>query len=87
MSRRLRQISPEELRHCDGSGVAPTHVAYQGIVYGVSGSFVWREGKHQALHVAGFDLTADMTEAPHGASALEPFPVVGVLDEARKPVL
>ncbi|HIH70844.1 MAG TPA: cytochrome B5, partial [Methanothermobacter thermautotrophicus] len=47
-------------------------------------SFLWRDGRHQAGHSAGSDLTEDIKKAPHGAELLERFPVVGVLIDRGK---
>jgi len=48
-------------------------------VYDLSSSFLWRGGRHQALHSAGKDLTSELGQAPHGADLLAEFPVVGIL--------
>jgi predicted heme/steroid binding protein len=36
------------------------------VVYDVSDCPKWRTGLHEALHFAGFDLTSELPEAPHG---------------------
>jgi len=41
--------------------------------------FWWKDGKHQALHMAGRDLTNSLKDAPHGVDVLKRFPVVGTL--------
>jgi len=61
-------ISEDELRAGDGQEGRSTYVAYQGKVYDVSGSRMWRGGQHVRRHQAGGDLTADMSAAPHDAS-------------------
>lgn len=76
----MRKFTLEELRAFDGR-LGPAYIAFEGRVYDVSGSFLWREGRHQAGHSAGSDLTEDIKKAPHGAELLERFPVVGVLAE------
>ena len=68
-----------ELRRYDGKGGNPAYVAYEGKVYDVSNSFLWKEGVHQVTHKAGEDLTEAMKDAPHGADLFERFPVVGKL--------
>jgi predicted heme/steroid binding protein len=77
----MRRFTRDELRQYTGRDGMPALIAYEGKVYDVSASFLWRDGRHQALHLAGADLTADLAEAPHGDELLEPFPVVGVLVE------
>ena len=74
-----REFTREELRRYDGTGHAPAYVAYQGIVYDVSSSFLWQNGRHQALHRAGQDLTKALEFAPHGPEFLKRCPQVGIL--------
>ena len=54
---------------------------YEGKVYDVSGSFLWKGGKHQVLHQAGQDLTEVLKDAPHGPELLKRFRVVGTINE------
>ncbi len=75
----MREFTPEELARHDGRDGRPAYVAYKGKVYDVTGSFLWRDGRHQAMHGAGEDLTEAMRLAPHGPEFLKRFPVVGVL--------
>ena len=51
-------------------------IAYEGRVYDVSTSKLWREGRHARRHEAWRDLTAEMANAPHGPEVLEHFPVL-----------
>ena len=76
----MRTFTRKELARYDGSrGIA--YVACEGKVYDVSNSFLWKEGRHQALHQAGVDLTGVLKEAPHGEDLLERVPIVGTLVE------
>jgi len=77
----MREFTEAELLQNNGSNGAPTYVAYERKVYDVSGSFLWRGGRHQVLHPAGQDLTEVLTDAPHRPDLLERFPVVGTLNE------
>lgn len=77
----MREFTRDELRQYTGRDGMPALIAYNGTVYDVSASFLWRDGRHQVLHSAGADLTAGMADAPHGDDLLEAFPVVGVLVE------
>ena len=52
--------------------------AYQGVIYDVGGSRLWRNGTHYE-HWAGQDLTAELTHAPHNALVFARFAVVGHL--------
>ena len=54
-------------------------VAYQGRIYDVSRSRLWRRGNHYE-HWAGQDLTAELNrDAPHTAHVFDNFPVIGQL--------
>jgi len=75
----MRQFTLSELADFDGSDGKAAYVAYEGAVYDVSGSFLWKSGRHQGLHRAGEDLTAALCRAPHESDMLERFPVVGRL--------
>lgn len=53
-------------------------VAYQGLIYEVTESRLWHNGKHYQ-HWAGQDLTDELADAPHTESVFERFKVVGRL--------
>ena len=53
-------------------------VAYKGVIYDVSESRLWKNGKHYE-HWAGQDLTDELKDAPHSASVFERFKAIGVL--------
>ncbi|MBI5650874.1 MAG: cytochrome B5 [Chloroflexi bacterium] len=76
-----RRFTKRDLIRYNGKHGAASFIAYQGKVYDVSLSFLWQNGAHQALHIAGIDLTDELVQAPHGAEMLEKFPVVGELVE------
>lgn len=78
----MKKFTKAELGKYNGKNGMPIFVAYQGKVYDVSGSFLWKKGKHQVLHKAGLDLTENLKVAPHGAEMLEKFPVVGILEHS-----
>jgi predicted heme/steroid binding protein len=80
--RRMKEFTKEELAHYDGKKGKPAYVGYDGRVYDVSASFLWKDGTHQVLHSAGVDLTVALEQAPHGADALRKFPLVGILRSA-----
>jgi predicted heme/steroid binding protein len=54
------------------------YVAYEGVVYDLSGSVMWAGGDHEAMHTAGHDITAEQEDAPHDVHVTE-FPQVGRL--------
>jgi len=74
-----KQFTMEELRRNNGMNGLPALIAFKGIVYDVSRSFLWKNGKHQVIHAAGSDLTDDLEQAPHGEDLLKRAPVVGIL--------
>ena len=53
-------------------------VAYQGLIYDVSESRLWKRGQHYE-HWAGQDLTSELKDAPHTQSVFEKFEVIGTL--------
>ena len=54
--------------------------AYRGIIYDLSMSRLWRNGKHYE-HWAGQDLTEEIGIAPHDSSVFERFKRIGLLIE------
>jgi predicted heme/steroid binding protein len=50
--------------------------AYKGIIYDVSKSKLWRNGKHYE-HWAGQDLTDELKDAPHTVNVFDKFQIVG----------
>jgi predicted heme/steroid binding protein/uncharacterized membrane protein len=67
----------------DGKEGRPAYIAYNGAVYDVTASRLWREGKHMKRHFAGYDLTGALDQAPHGGEKLDDLPVVGAYDPDR----
>ena len=78
----MKEFTEEELAQYNGRYGNPAYVAYEGKVYNVSASFLWKDGAHEVLHNAGVDLTEALEQAPHGREVLEKFPVVGILHGA-----
>lgn len=74
-----KEFSKEDLARNNGNNGNPAFVSYNGKVFDVSKSFLWKKGEHQALHAAGQDMTEQLTQAPHGPEFLERFHVVGIL--------
>ena len=62
----------------NGQDKETIYVAFQGLVYNVSSSRLWKNGKHYE-HWAGQDLTKELEDAPHTAKVFEKFEVVGRL--------
>lgn len=53
-------------------------VAFEGLIYDVTRSRLWRNGKHYE-HWAGQDLTAELADAPHTAWVFDKFDAIGTL--------
>lgn len=53
-------------------------VCYDGIIYDVSESRLWRKGMHYE-HWSGQDLTEELKDAPHTHSVFEKFKKIGRL--------
>lgn len=53
-------------------------IAYRGMVYDVTSSKMWRQGKHYE-HWAGQDLTDELDDAPHTEIVFERLQIIGRL--------
>ena len=71
------KLTLQQLSRFDGKEGRPAYIAYQGKVYDVSHSFLWKEGRHQVLHEAGKDLTGALESAPHGPDLLARVSLIG----------
>ena len=75
----LRKFTLEELKQFDGREGRPAYIAFKGKVYDVTDSYLWLDGDHQGQHVAGKDLTDEISFAPHGEETLERVKQIGEL--------
>ena len=75
----MKEFDADELARFNGENGSPIYVAYDGKVYDVSKSKLWRNGQHMKRHSAGSDLTADIQAAPHEGDVLERYPQVGII--------
>ncbi len=85
-----KTFTAEELKKYNGQDGMPVYTAVDGIVYDLSKSKYWKNGRHMKMHDAGADLSAAIhTQAPKGihkdGKILEKMPKVGVL-RAEAPV-
>jgi predicted heme/steroid binding protein/uncharacterized membrane protein len=78
----MKEFTEDELAGYNGENGKPIYVAYDGGVYDVSESKLWRKGFHMKRHHAGRDLTTDLQAAPHENDVLQRFQQVGVLKKA-----
>ena len=74
----LTEYSRSHLALRNGQDKPEIWVALHGIIYEVTRSRLWRDGKHYE-HWAGQDLTDELKDAPHDAKVFEKFKVIGKL--------
>ncbi len=74
----LPTITRAQLALRNGQDKPEVWVAYQGKVYDVTASRLWKNGKHYE-HWAGQDLTDELPDAPHTESVFLKFNVIGRL--------
>ena len=73
-----RNITKRQLSLRNGQDKPEICVAYQGVVYDVTESRLWRNGKHYE-HWAGQDLTYELPDAPHTSEVFKRFKTIGKL--------
>jgi predicted heme/steroid binding protein len=74
----LPTLSKGQLALYNGSDKDQIWIAYQGLVYDVTKSKLWKNGKHYE-HWAGQDLTSELKDAPHAEWVFDKFDVVARL--------
>lgn len=78
----LKQFTVDQLAPFDGTHGRPAYVAYCGKVYDVTRAFRWEGGRHQLLHEAGKDLTAELSGVSHGEDLFARVPLIGLVVSA-----
>lgn len=76
-------MKKDDLQQYNGKEGSKSYVSYQGKVYDVTDSRLWKNGKHVNRHEAGMDLSEAMESAPHGADVLERFQQVDTITGFR----
>ena len=74
----LPVYTPHQLALRNGQDRPEIWCAHRGIIYDVSRSKMWRDGKHYE-HWAGQDLTNELAEGPHDERVFRRFTAVGKL--------
>lgn len=74
----LKNYSLSQLALQNGQDKLDIWVAYKGVIYDVSNSKLWKNGKHYE-HWAGQDLTEELADAPHTEKVFQRLPIVGLL--------
>ncbi len=71
-------FSKSQLALRNGQDKPEIWVAYRGLIYDVSASRLWTNGKHYE-HWAGQDLTDELKDAPHTETVFQKFKIIGDL--------
>ncbi|WP_134090713.1 cytochrome b5 domain-containing protein [Olivibacter sp. XZL3] len=71
--------SKAQLARRNGQDRDEIWIAFQGKIYDVTDSRLWRNGMHYE-HWAGQDLTDELADAPHTWEVFKRFEVVGMLE-------
>ncbi len=74
----IEQYTYSQLSLRNGQDKPEVWVAYQGKIYDVTESRLWKTGKHYQ-HWAGQDLTHELPNAPHTEEVFKKFKQIGVL--------
>lgn len=74
----LPEYSKSYLALRNGQDKPEIWIAFEGLIYDVTESRLWKNGKHYE-HWAGQDLTEELKDAPHSMQVFEKFRVVGLL--------
>jgi predicted heme/steroid binding protein len=74
----LPVYTKQQLALRNGQDKPQIWVAYKGLIYDVTDSRLWRNGKHYE-HWAGQDLTDELPDAPHTEAVFEKFNVIGAV--------
>ncbi|AGA77035.1 cytochrome b5 domain-containing protein [Echinicola vietnamensis] len=76
----MRTYTRQQLALRNGQDRPEIWVAFEGYIYDVSNSRLWKNGKHYE-HWAGQDLTAELQDAPHTANVFDKFEPIGQLED------
>jgi predicted heme/steroid binding protein len=74
----MKTFTKQQLALRNGQDRPEIWVAYKGVIYDVTASRLWRDGKHYE-HWAGQDLTEELADAPHTEKVFEKFQPIGQL--------
>ncbi|WKV13725.1 cytochrome b5 domain-containing protein [Marivirga harenae] len=75
----MKKYSPQQLALRNGQDRDEIWIAYQGIIYDVTNSRLWKNGTHYE-HWSGQDLTDELKDAPHTDKVFETLRVIGELN-------
>jgi predicted heme/steroid binding protein len=78
LNQELTEYTRNQLALRNGQDKLEIWVAYKGLIYDVTNSRLWKNGKHYE-HWAGQDLTDELGDAPHNENVFDKFAIVGKL--------
>ncbi len=78
MTTELPHFTKSQLALRNGQDKPEIWIAFQGLIYDMTSSKLWKNGKHYE-HWAGQDLTSELADAPHTANVFEKFAPIGIL--------
>ena len=76
----VNQYTRSQLALRNGQDKPEIWIAFKGVIYDVTKSRLWRNGKHYE-HWAGQDLTDELIDAPHSERVFDKFKIIGLLIE------
>ncbi len=74
----LKEYTRAQLALRNGQDKPQIWIAFRGLIYEVTSSRLWRNGKHYE-HWAGQDLTQELDDAPHNENVFDKFEPIGKL--------
>jgi predicted heme/steroid binding protein len=74
----MKKITKNQLALYNGQDKPEVYIAFRGLVYDVSSSRLWKNGRHYE-HWAGQDLTEELPDAPHNANVFDKFEPIAYL--------
>ena len=74
----LPTYTRSELALRNGQDRPEIWIAWEGKIFDVTGSRLWKNGKHYE-HWAGQDLTEELADSPHGRRVFEGREPIGIL--------
>ncbi|MTI20970.1 cytochrome b5 [Fulvivirga sp. RKSG066] len=75
---KLPEYTHSQLALRNGQDKEEVWVAYKAVIYDVTKSKLWRDGKHYE-HWSGQDLTDELPDAPHTDKVFDKFKAIGKL--------
>ena len=76
----VKLLKRHQLALYNGQDKPAIYVAWQGRIYDMTTSRLWKNGKHYE-HWAGQDLTEELANAPHAEEVFDKFLPIGELVE------